>query len=827
MARRSRSGVLLFTLGSALLNLPPVAAWLSDVVHAAEPAGNSAIKSYAISAGPLGDVLAQFAAAAGVPLSFDPTPLADIRSEGLQGSYSVQEGFDRLLGGSGYELVGKGDGAYSLRKAAVPQSELAPQPPESDQQLPEVKVVSEVEVQARYQSLAHELLPEYAGGQVARGGSVGILGNRDLMDTPFNQTNYTAELIQNQQVRHVADILNNDPTAYTSASTSTGADDFRIRGFNVGNTDLLFNGLPGVAPSFFNSMMAESIERVEVLKGPNALLNGAAQGGSVGGAINVVPKRAGDTPLTQFTATYSAKSQLGGHLDVGRRFGPNQAFGIRFNGVYRDGDTAIEDQSRESRLAALGLDYRGERLRLSADLGYQEQDFQGIRDFTFVVPGVQVPDPPDSSSNYDGPNDFSNPKVLYGTLRGEFDFAQQWTAFASIGRNRREARDLLNNRRIIDAQGNLAGGSDDFSLEAIKMYAQAVEVGLRGRFTTGPVGHQLTLAYSTLAREWRRINGTYTYPASNIYHPTIGPGPSSLPDPDDARKANELTTSGTTVVDTLSILDERVQLTLGARLQRIELTQFDFATGAVAGEPYDEDAVTPMVALVLRPSQHISIYGNYIEGLEQGPAAPSGTANAGEVFAPSVTEQYEAGVKLDFGRLGATLSLYQIARPNGIIDPITNIFDVDGEQRHRGVDFNVFGEVANGVRLLGGAAYINSDLTKTEGGVNEGNRGVTVPKWRLVLSAEWDTPFIPGLTVSGRVIRNGSMYLDPANTQSIPAWTRLDIGARYRIERAGGKAVTLRANLDNALDKSYWDGSESVLILGDPRTFSLSATFDF
>lgn len=70
------------------------------------------------------------------------------------------------------------------------------------------------------------------------------------MDTPFNQTSYTAELIQNQQVHHVADILNNDPTAHANGSTSTGADDFSIRGFYVGNTDLLFNGMAGVTPSF-------------------------------------------------------------------------------------------------------------------------------------------------------------------------------------------------------------------------------------------------------------------------------------------------------------------------------------------------------------------------------------------------------------------------------------------------------------------------------------------------------------------------------------------------------------------------------------------------
>ena len=96
-----------------------------------------------------------------------------------------------------------------------------------------------------------------------------------------------------------------------------------------------------------------------------------------------------------------------------------------------------------------------------------------------------------------------------------------------------------------------------------------------------------------------------------------------------------------------------------------------------------------------------------------------------------------------------------------------------------------------------------------------------------MLGAEWDTPLIQGFTLSGRVVHNNSMYIDAANTQKIPHWTRLDVGARYRFKVAG-KGVTIRANLNNVLDKSYWDANAfGQISLSDPRTFSLSMTFDF
>ncbi len=775
--------------------------------------------SFDIAAQSLDATLSQIARQAGVQLILQSDLVRGRQAPAVQGALDLDAALARALAGSGLEAVRR-EGAVVVRRAQTDGATLA-----------------EVRVTAQAQRPGD--LPEaYAGGQVARGGQVGVLGNRDFMETPLTQSSYTAALMEDQQIHHIADVLNNDPTARATNSASTGLDGFSVRGFDVSNADLLFNGMSGVAPTFYNSVMAEAIERVEVLKGPNAMLNGAALFGSVGGAINLIPKRAGDEPLTRFTLGHVSDTQLGGHLDLGRRFGADKQFGVRFNGVHRDGDTAIHNQSRKSGLFALGLDYRGERLRLSSDLGHQDQDMRGTRRFARVAAGVPVPKAPDNHSNFYDPHEFNDTQALYGTVRAEYDLSDQWTAYAGFGGNQRRRHGIGTNRTIVNAQGEMNGDANPSRLGADRFSSQTLEAGVHGRFASGAVQHQMSLSYSVSDMKWRRVSGPPAgpgFPASNIYNPIYAASPdfSLQPDPDDAKKSWHPENSSVTLADTLSMLNERVQLTLGVRRQNIRSTSFDTATGALSGTPYDENATTPMVGLLVKPWRYVSLYGSYVEGLKQGVLVGESFSNEGEVFPPFKTKQREAGAKFDFGSTAITVSVYQIAQPSTIqVDSPTPgekpALRLAGEQRHRGLDFNGFGEVAKGVRLLGGAAYIDSRLTRTQGGANDGNTGVAAPEWRVVAGTEWDAPFLAGLTLSGRIVHTGSQYLDQANTQRIPAWTRLDIGVRYRIKRAGGKAVMLRANLANALGKSHWDSDPfGQLVLSDPRTLSLSATFDF
>src|SRR6202008_1869336 len=116
-----------------------------------------------------------------------------------------------------------------------------------------------------------------------------------------------------------------------------------------------------------------------------------------------VPKRAGDTPLLEFTPSYTSDRQFGGHVDIGRRFGSDNQFGARLNLVYRDGDTPTERTSEERKLAALGLDYRGDVLRLSADLAYQSVESNGFLRVLQLANAAPVPTEPKSTTNWSQP----------------------------------------------------------------------------------------------------------------------------------------------------------------------------------------------------------------------------------------------------------------------------------------------------------------------------------------------------------------------------------------------------------------------------------------
>mgnify|MGYP003346112446 FL=1 len=96
------------------------------------------------------------------------------------------------------------------------------------------------------------------------------------------------------------------------------------------------------------------------------------------------------------------------------------------------------------------------------------------------------------------------------------------------------------------------------------------------------------------------------------------------------------------------------------------------------------------------------------------------------------------------------------------------------------------------------------------------------------MGAEWDVPWVPGLTLAGRATYTGAQYVNSSNTQRIDSWTRYDAGVRY-LTRIMGKRVGFFANVENLLNKSYWAGSfnDGYVTQNAPRTFKLTTTIDF
>ncbi|EDW2055306.1 TonB-dependent receptor plug domain-containing protein [Salmonella enterica subsp. enterica] len=163
------------------------------------------------------------------------------------------------------------------------------------------------------------------------------------MATPFSTTSYTSRMIEDWQAETVAQVLLADPSVREVSPEAGPTENFNMRGFYLRSEDFAWNGLFGLVS--YNRVPTEFLERVEVLKGPGALLYGMAPQGSVGATINLVPKHAGAAPLTRLTVSFASHSNLGAHLDRGRRFGADDTFGIRVNAVKSSGRTALDGQS--------------------------------------------------------------------------------------------------------------------------------------------------------------------------------------------------------------------------------------------------------------------------------------------------------------------------------------------------------------------------------------------------------------------------------------------------------------------------------------------------
>ena len=665
----------------------------------------------------------------------------------------------------------------SLFYAGLAQAQQAGEAAEEAYELPSLTVTTSADASAE------GLPPAYAGGQVAAGSRIGILGNQDYMDTPFTATSYTQTLIQDQQAASIGEVLLNDPAVRVARGFGNFQQVYMVRGLPIYSDDISYNGLYGLLPRQY--MGTEFVERVEVLRGANAFLNGAAPGGSgLGGAINIVPKRATNQPLNEVTA-----------------------------GV------------------ALGADYRGDRLRISADLGYQKHEVDAGQPNITIGAGVPVPSAPDADESVAQSWTYSNAEDTFGSLRAEYDFNDYVTGWLAGGLRTSEEEGNFANPTVI----NTAGDTRAYRFYNVREDEVVTgDMGLRFSFNTGPVSHQLTTSASTYEMKSANAWGASDFSGdvlSNIYRPvdviqpsaTLG-GAGSLSDPEVTERTR---TSSYAIADTLGFMDDRLLVTLGARQQNIATYSYAYADGSRTAS-YDDDALTPIAGVVYRVTPEVSAYANYIEGLVKGDVAPttSGGApvpNGGEALEPYVTRQAELGVKYDGGRLGGSLGVFQSRKPVAGVDA-SNTYGVVGKQRYRGVEFNAFGQATNDLTVLGGISLLDTEL--------EGNDGIGAPEVQANLGLDYLVPGVDGLALDGRLIYTAEQYIDAANTREIPSWTRFDLGARYSFLVNDAQEMTLRARVENVANRDYWASAggypgAGYLTVGAPRTVVVSGTLSF
>ncbi|MBI0396636.1 TonB-dependent receptor [Acinetobacter bereziniae] len=665
----------------------------------------------------------------------------------------------------------------------------------------------------------------FANGALKKNTQLGPLGNKQIIDTPFSINSYSEQLIENQQANTAGEVLKNDASVRTTTNQGHLNENFKIRGFDVNHEDLNYNGFYGVAP--YGRMPTEFLESVSVLKGPNALVAGVAPTGSVGGIIIGHSKRA-DKELTRVSAAYEDGGYYQSGFDVSRRFGQEKEFGLRVNGAYADGEHIIDGMNDRQALGSIAADYTTDKVKINLDAYAVKGNRKGGSPAMVAMGGKgsvnQVHAAPKGDLNY-----FSdlkgNTNSQFVGLSGEYKFTPDLKAFAGIGYVEKSYDGHLFGTRMIvnNVNGN---ATSQYYRVGSKEHNTAANFGFEGKFDTGSIQHTLGLRADYLTRQYTQHKAaTSSSFTTNLYHPSnTGKMPTTYP---EIVPYGDNEYVSYTLTDQISMLDDKLQLILGARYQDIDTNNL------VKKTSYNSDKLSPSLGVVIKPfGEDLSFYASYVEGLAEGVTVseityPTAT-NQGDTLAPYQTKQYELGAKYQWGSWLNTVALYQIEKPEVYQDTITNKVKDDAETRSRGIEWSFSGNVTDALSLMGSLAYIDAEYVKSGKTAIQGNNVYGVPDFTASLGLDYAIPQIDGLNINTRVSYVSEQYLNEENSLKLPDYTIVDLGARYKT-KLGGVNTTFLANVDNVTNKKYWEGvfNSNYALVGGARTYKVGVTFDF
>lgn len=754
-----------------------------------------ATQQFNIPAGSLSQVLARLSAQARIYLVGASELASGKSSDGLQGSYTVENALSKILNGTGLVAVAQGDNSYALHEAN-----------ESGQSV----TLSTLQVQGL--GMNGSAANAYRVGDVF----AGALGNLSKQNTPFTIETYSEDYIANLQARSLGELTKFDAAiSLSSNNLITENNAFSIRGINPDfDTGQKLDGMN--FRSRAKDLPLEHLERVEILKGAGGFLYGFA---APGGIINYVLKR----PTDEFKASVSTQIMDSGllmaHGDVGGRVGPDDIFGYRVNVVSEAGDTYVDDSEAYRKSASVAVD-----LRITPDLIWQadaliseRKSYGGYFSISPTDTVGSVIDPIDGEkrltpdwTRYESEHIATGSDLIW-------QINDNWNNKLSY-RYSTSYRNPLMPILYVDGDGNYSATLFNYN-NLFKSY-QTQNV-LSGLIETGPVTHNMVFGLShtrTISSNSIGLS-TLSIPlgSGNLDSPVEFDRPVSHLDKSDAsfNEYSRVTRKEVFLSDTLNVGDSW-DFIIGARYGSLEDDYGD----------YKESEITPSFAAIYRPLEWMSIYASYVEAFEQGATAPNTAANAGEVFEPLISKQYETGIKVEHDNWSANMAVFQLQKGLTYEDE-NDVFSQDGEARYEGLELSTRAKI-NEQWLVGASAmWLDATNRKTTDESLEGEpiQGVADKQFRLY--SEYQVPNTQ-LTFTGGAQYTSQRPLDTANQWHVGSVTLFDLGARYEID-LNKQLLTLRLNVENLTDKAYWltSAGSSSIAQGAPRTIKLGAQLDF
>lgn len=745
--------------------------------------------AFDLPAEPLAKSLNQVARQAGVQVVF-ASPLAEGRqAPALKGNFTARQALERLLAGSGLVLRASDERSFIVEPASAAPGEVTLAP---------------VRVSA-------------AGAAPAfRTATVRSATKTDTAPLDVAQTVNVVEqeLIREQRVIRMEDALRNVTGVYAGGGEGR-RDQFSIRGFSA-ELDTYVDGVRDTAGyrDFSN------IDRVEVLKGPAAMLFGR---GSAGGIINRVTKKptADNVREVQLTAGsfdfYRAEWDLGGALAEGAN--------IRLTGAHEEGGVFRDDIEHRLSTLAGGVDFQlAPATSLLAQFEWQHHERTPDRG----IPAVNGKPADVPVENFYGESfDFSRRDSLNAGLTLNHAFSADTSLKASLRANTMEL-DATNTRNIGLANGNTQVRRQTLHFPKSKDYVYA-QAELSHKLSLAGSEHLLLAGYEHGWQKGRLEVWRTTAPNVSLADPEF-----VAADPvfTDANKTYDTRFKARS--DALFVQD---QITFSPQWKAIAGLRYDvfeqrqeagLVNGAQAPAMERTDrAWSPRAGLIFQPTPINSFYVSAARSFQPEASDLLWAAAANADRKPTLSTQYEVGNKNEFfeRKLAVNLALYRIEMSNvATSDPANpgQVIQV-GEEVHEGVELDLAGELAGGWRLYGGAMAMNPRITKTnDASAPVGNRPANVPQHaaNLWLSKSLGEQWRAGLGV----YYVGERYAFADNLVTLPAYTRLDAALSYKL-----KAMEFSLNLRNLTDKRYYESAtnNNQIAPGAPRSAMLTARLAF
>ncbi|WP_418179476.1 TonB-dependent siderophore receptor [Aliarcobacter lanthieri] len=653
---------------------------------------------------------------------------------------------------------------------------------------------------------------------------VGLWGKRSLQDTPYSMTVIPQELIENTQANDMAQIFKMNPLTQDGGDQWSGNYYNVIRGFSSNNA--VINGMP--IANWYSFTTMEDLERVETISGATGFLYG---GGRVGGAVNYVMKKPTLEDTRSIKIGNYGGEQYYGHIDLSGQIDDKNIFGYRINALYQDGDS-VADVGKEQKFVSLAFDYKPTD-NFTMDLNYAHRDLERKNQKLPITVNPNTIRPTIDVSKGFSPDwastDEENDRVMTSL---KWDINDIFTLRSSLLYEQSD-RKYIGGPLVYTRQDGLYDVySSKYSSQAQKFENYAGNIYLDSKFETLGINHLLTTAYSEnyskikQPQNWTKWTYLTELTLNDIKNLSIS---NDIVSNSKIIPASKIQYKNILIGDDI-VFNDRWSALVGFNYATVIQTNY---SNGVESSKYDKSELTPTLSLMYKPFDDLTTYVTYIESLENGQIInnPADTKD-GEVFDPLVSKQYEVGAKYSLldNKLLLTSALFRIEKANNMIEYFadngngkTQTTTQDGEQIHQGLELTFTGKVTDNLTIFGGGTLMDLSVEKSNDKALEGKKPINVASKMAKLYAEYNIPFISGLTVTGGAYYTGEKYGNSMNTDKIPSYTLYDAGLRYKT-KFDKFPTTFLLNVSNLTGKDYW---ASNLYLGDPRSVAFSMKMEF